>query len=78
LAKFVAGSEEAQAAFVEQMFHHLVQQPVRAYGPQAMSALQQSFVRDAFHIRKLAVQVLVASSPVGRENKLTEAAGGSE
>src|SRR5205823_5089425 len=31
LAKFLAGSDEVQTAFVEQLFHHLVQQPVRAY-----------------------------------------------
>ena len=32
LATFLANSPEAQAAFAEQLFHHLVQQPVRAYG----------------------------------------------
>src|SRR5262249_47038177 len=33
LARFLASSEEVHEAFVEQMFHHLVRQPVRAYGP---------------------------------------------
>src|SRR5206468_10825261 len=31
LAKFLATSEEAQEAFVEKLFHHLVKQPVRAF-----------------------------------------------
>ena len=33
LATILAGSEEAHSAFVEQLFHHLVQQPIRAFGP---------------------------------------------
>ena len=33
LAKYLAGSSEVHDAFVEQLFHHLVKQPVRAYGP---------------------------------------------
>ena len=35
LAEFLADSDETHAAFVEQLFHHLVKQPVRAYGPQS-------------------------------------------
>ena len=31
LAAFLAGSEETHTAFVQQLFHHLVKQPVRAY-----------------------------------------------
>ncbi len=34
LATFLAGSEETHEAFVEQLFHHLVKQPIRAFGPQ--------------------------------------------
>src|SRR5260370_6021434 len=33
LAAFIAGSDEAHEAFVEQLFHYIVQQPARAYGP---------------------------------------------
>ena len=32
LAAFLAGSEETHTAIVQQLFHHLVKQPVRAYG----------------------------------------------
>ena len=31
LAAFLAGSEETHDAFVEQLFHYLVKQPIRAY-----------------------------------------------
>jgi Protein of unknown function (DUF1588)/Protein of unknown function (DUF1585) len=61
LATFLADSEEAHAAFVEQMFHYLVQQPVRAYGPNALDDLRKSFAANGFNIRKLAVEIMAAS-----------------
>lgn len=67
LAEFVVTSPEAQGAFVEQLFHHLVQQPVRAYGPDTLANLQAAFTTDDFNIRKLAVHILTVSAPVGRE-----------
>lgn len=78
LAEFVATSEEAHAAFTEQLFHHLVQQPVRAYGPNTLDHLRGFFVSNQFNIRKLAVQVLALSAPVGREaaDQLTSKAPG--
>ncbi|MFO0926762.1 MAG: DUF1592 domain-containing protein [Gemmataceae bacterium] len=62
LAAFVVGSEEAHTAFVEQLFHYLVQQSVRAYGPTALADLRRSFVRDNFHMRKLAVDVVTMTA----------------
>src|SRR5207245_6463785 len=59
LGTFLAGSEEAQGAFVEQLFHHLVQQPMRAYGPSALEELQKKFASNVFNIRRLAVDVMV-------------------
>ena len=46
LAKFLAGSEEVHAAFAEQLFHHLVQQPVRAYGPDKLDRAAKSVRRE--------------------------------
>ncbi|MFO0936727.1 MAG: DUF1592 domain-containing protein [Gemmataceae bacterium] len=64
LARFLAESDESQGAFVEQMFHHLVQQPVRAYGANRHDELKASFRKNAFHIRKLAVEIAtVAATP---------------
>jgi cytochrome c553 len=62
LAAFVAGSPEAHEAFAEQLFHHLVQQPVRAYGPTRLEELRKRFAADGFHIRKLAVEILAATA----------------
>jgi hypothetical protein len=74
LAEFVAGSEEAHAAFTEQLFHSLVQQPVAAYGAETLEGLRQSFASSQFNIRDLAVQVMVVSAPVGRETSTIAAA----
>jgi len=62
LAEFVVGSPESQGSFVEQLFHHLVQQPIRAYGQDTQEQLRQRFVADNFHIRKLAVEILVRAA----------------
>jgi hypothetical protein len=62
LALFLADSPEAQAAFVEQLFHHLTQQPVRAYGPATLDELRRSFVKSGFHIRKLAIEVMALAA----------------
>ena len=70
LAQFLVSSDEAHKAFVEHMFHHLVQQPIRAFGSSKMSELLEAFRQEEFHIRKLAVEIMVASSPVKRETKV--------
>lgn len=57
LGQFLANSEEVHTAFVQQMFHHLVQQPVRAYGPTTLNELRQTFSKSGCKIRKLAVEI---------------------
>jgi cytochrome c553 len=66
LANFLAGSEEVQDAFIEQLFHHLVQQPVRAYGPNTLADLRKSFAANGFNIRKLVVEILATTAMKGR------------
>ncbi|HLW64898.1 MAG TPA: DUF1592 domain-containing protein [Gemmataceae bacterium] len=72
LAKFLAASEEVQDAFVEQMFHHLVQQSVRAYGPNTLADLRKYFVANGFNIRKLAVEILATTALQGRDENESE------
>jgi cytochrome c553 len=69
LAEYLAGSAECRTAFTEQMFHHLVGQSVRAYGPETLRRLCQTFVENKFNIRKLAVEIMVASARTGRDTK---------
>lgn len=56
LADFLAASEETHGAMVEQMFHHLVKQPARAYGEDTLPHLRASFAADGYSIRKLLVR----------------------
>ncbi|HXT59639.1 MAG TPA: DUF1592 domain-containing protein [Pirellulales bacterium] len=62
LAAFLASSEETQAAFVEQLFHYFVKQPVRAFGGETPEQLRRSFVEHDFNIRRLLVDLTVASA----------------
>lgn len=62
LAAFLAGSEEAHGAFIEQLFHHLVKQPVRAYGPNTLADLRRGFVKNEFDVRELMVEIVVVSA----------------
>ena len=66
LAKFLVDSPEVHAAFVEQLFHHLVQQPVRAYGPNRGEELRSGFQKSSYNIRKLAADIAVTSAMNGR------------
>jgi len=64
LATFLAGSDETHAAFVEQLFHHLVKQPIRAYGPRVLADLCRGFAEDEYDVRKLAIRIIAASAPI--------------
>jgi hypothetical protein len=66
LANFLAGNAEAHSAFVEQLFHHLAQQPMRAYGPNTLDDLRKSFEKNGFSIRKLAIEIMMVSAMKGR------------
>jgi len=61
LAEFVAASDESQTAFVKQLFHHTVKQPILAYGPNRLHELQQDFAKDEFNIQKLLVEIVATS-----------------
>jgi hypothetical protein len=75
LATFLAGSEEVHEAFVERLFHHLVKQPVRAFGPRTLGELRDSFERDGFNIRHLMVDIMAASALASPDGKPPAAVG---
>jgi cytochrome c553 len=62
LANFLANSEEAHAAFVEQLFHYLVKQAVRAFGTDRPEQLRRAFAESGFNIRRLLVEIAVVSA----------------
>jgi hypothetical protein len=61
LSGYLAGSEEAQSAFVEKLFQHLIKQPVRAYGPQTPGVLKQSFKAGGYSIKKQLVETMAVA-----------------
>ncbi len=66
LSSYLAGSDEAHAAFVEKMFQHLVKQPVRAYGPDMLPGLMRTFEAQQFSIRKLLIEISTATALGGQ------------
>jgi cytochrome c553 len=70
LGAFVIGSEEAHGAFVQQLFHYLVKQPIRAFGPQELPDLRRFFAAHEFNIRKLMVEMMATSALTPRGVKL--------
>ena len=62
LATFLADSEETHDAFVEQLFHYLVKQPIRAFGPQTLPTCDDRSPTNEFNIRKLVVEIMATSA----------------
>jgi hypothetical protein len=57
LARHAAASAPAHRAFVEQLFHQLVKQPVLAYGSDALDRLVAAFRASEFNIQQLVVEI---------------------
>lgn len=57
VAEFAVGSEHAQHAFIEQLFHQIVKQPMLAFGRDVPGRLRQSFVKSGYHIQSLLVEI---------------------
>lgn len=57
LGDFLLNSPEAQDAFIEQLFHHMIKQPVRAYGNETPDELRRRFTENQFNIRRLMIDI---------------------
>ena len=66
LANFLANSEETRAAFIDQLFHYLVKQPIRAFGVDRPERLRQSFASSRFSVRRLMIDIAATSALEGR------------
>jgi hypothetical protein len=62
LAAYLAASDESHTAFVQQLFHALVKQPIFAHGAETPQELRQSFVEDNYNIQRLVVNIAVAAA----------------
>ena len=72
LAEYLASSEEVHNAFVQQLFHYLVQQSIQAYGPEMQQKLLLGFVKENYNIRKLVIEIAVALSMRSRDGGVVE------
>lgn len=62
LVRFLADSPECRTAYIEQLFHYMVKQPVRAFGPQRSEELREYFARHDLNIRELLREIAVSSA----------------
>jgi hypothetical protein len=67
LAEFLGKNDEIHEAFVRQLFHHTVKQPINAYGKNRLPALKQAFEEQKFSIAKLLVEIVATSAMQGDE-----------
>ncbi len=70
LGAILAASPETHSAFVAQLFHHQVKQPIRAFGPQAPRRADRFFASNEFDIRKLIVEIVATSAPAADTRRL--------
>jgi hypothetical protein len=69
LARFLADSEEAHEAFVARLFHHLVKQPVLAFGPDKLSELRRFFAENHYNMRRLIVEITARAALKGNDSQ---------
>ena len=62
VAKFAADTPSAHRTFIQQLFHHTVKQPVRAYGESTMEDLRKRFQQVNFHVPELLRRIAVTSA----------------
>ncbi len=62
LAAYVAASPDAHEAFVQALFHAVVKQPVRAWGPDTLGDLTAAFAAAGFDIRRLLVDIMTVAA----------------
>ena len=62
LAEFLAASDETHRAFVVQLFHHLIKQPILAYGRETPPALVGTFAAEGFDVRRLMAEIVTVAA----------------
>ena len=63
LARLAVESTGAHRAFLKHLFHHLIQQPINAYGLKTMNSLHKKFVSNDFHIRNIVITMTRETIP---------------
>jgi hypothetical protein len=65
MADYLVSSGESRQAFVQQMFHFFVKQPIRAYGAEVPDALGRSFLQNDQQIRMLMIEIATTVAATG-------------
>lgn len=66
LAEFLMQSPETHRSFSRQLFHHMVQQPILAYGSNTIDELSNFFRNSNFGMKQLMVEIAIRSSGIDR------------
>ncbi|MEZ6127108.1 MAG: DUF1588 domain-containing protein [Planctomycetaceae bacterium] len=75
LAAFLLNNSETHRSFVRQLFHHVVQQPILAYGPESLNDLVGFFADHDLNMKHLIIEIAVRSA-VFSEDRSPQTAGG--
>jgi hypothetical protein len=62
LAAFLTKSQETHNAIVQQLFHYLVKQPIRAFSRTELTDLRGAFAASGYNIRELLVEIMTSSA----------------
>ncbi len=65
MGAYLVDSPESRQAFVQQMFHFLAKQPIRAYGADVPTALGRSFLQNDQQIRMLMIDIATTVAATG-------------
>ncbi|MEZ6061555.1 MAG: DUF1592 domain-containing protein [Planctomycetaceae bacterium] len=76
LAAFLVDSPETHRSFVRQLFHHMVQQPILAFGPDTVQELADFFKSTDFNMKQIMVEIAVRSAM--HQNSADVASGNQE
>ena len=76
LAAFLASSQETHNAFVQQLFHYLVKQPIRAFGRKELTDLRGAFAAGGYNIRELMVEIMTSSALAAASEEVETVATG--
>jgi hypothetical protein len=69
VARFAADNADAQAAFVQRMFQHLVKQPMLAYDFELPRRLHEAFAGGSFNMQRLMIEIATTTALHGIENR---------
>jgi hypothetical protein len=69
LGQYLASSRDVSETFVQNLFHALAKQPIRAWGNNAPKQLTDSFISKNYSIRELIVEIAVLMTKPTQSNE---------